>query len=56
MAKEIGQEPVKIKKELLGFVLNRMQYALMNECWRLISVHSQIILTLFLRIRWRGLT
>ena len=23
-------------RELPGFVLNRMQYALLNECWRLI--------------------
>jgi hypothetical protein len=26
----------KIFREIPGFVLNRMQYALLNECWRLI--------------------
>ena len=36
--KEIGEEPVLLKKEILGFALNRMQYALMNECWRLVEV------------------
>ena len=36
--KQIGQVAVKLKKELVGFALNRMQYALLNECWRLISV------------------
>merc|ERR1719402_896970 len=33
---EVGQGPVSLTKELPGFVLNRMQYALLNECWRLI--------------------
>jgi len=30
------QGPVSLSSELPGFVLNRMQYALLNECWRLI--------------------
>ena len=38
--KRIGQVAVKLKKELVGFALNRMQYALLNECWRLISVND----------------
>merc|ERR1712080_37993 len=33
---EVGQGPVSLSRELPGFVLNRMQYALLNECWRLI--------------------
>lgn len=37
LLKEIGLEPVHIKKELFGFALNNMQYALLNECWRLIE-------------------
>jgi len=34
--KEIGQVPVKLKKEVVGFGLNRIQYALLAECWRLV--------------------
>ncbi|XP_062575253.1 lambda-crystallin-like [Saccostrea cucullata] len=32
---EIGQVPVLVKKEIDGFVLNRIQYAIIGECWRL---------------------
>lgn len=35
--KEIGQTPVLLKKELVGFALNRIQYALLSECWRLLA-------------------
>jgi L-gulonate 3-dehydrogenase len=35
--KEIGQVPVKLKKEIVGFGLNRIQYALLAECWRLVQ-------------------
>jgi len=34
---EIGQAPVTLSKELPGFVLNRIQYAILSECWRLVS-------------------
>ncbi|XP_041976718.1 lambda-crystallin homolog isoform X1 [Aricia agestis] len=33
---EIGQEPVSLSKEIDGFVLNRIQYAILNEVWRLV--------------------
>merc|ERR1712142_22931 len=33
---QAGQGPVSLSREVPGFVLNRMQYALLNECWRLI--------------------
>ncbi|GAB6032551.1 hypothetical protein CHUAL_011444 [Chamberlinius hualienensis] len=33
---EIGQAPVTCKKEQNGFALCRMQYAVINECWRLV--------------------
>lgn len=33
----VGQVPVCMKKELPGFVLNRVQYAIINECWRLVT-------------------
>ncbi|XP_042912403.1 lambda-crystallin [Parasteatoda tepidariorum] len=32
---EIGQKPVVLKKELPGFALNRIQYALIDECYRI---------------------
>ena len=34
---EIGQTPVTVKKEIDGFCSNRMQYAVINEAWRLVS-------------------
>ncbi|CAG0919947.1 unnamed protein product [Notodromas monacha] len=34
---EIGQAPVVLRKEVMGFALNRIQYAILNECWRLVS-------------------
>lgn len=35
---EIGQKPVVLKKEISGFALNRVQYALLDECWRMVKV------------------
>jgi len=35
--KEIGQTPVTLKKEVPGFSLNRIQYAILNECWNQID-------------------
>nr|XP_042913631.1 lambda-crystallin-like [Parasteatoda tepidariorum] len=32
---EIGQKPVILKKEVPGFAVNRIQYALINECYRM---------------------
>lgn len=34
---EIGQKPVMLKKEILGFSSNRIQYAILNECWKQIA-------------------
>lgn len=31
------QEPVCLKKEVLGFAVNRLQFALLAEAWRLVS-------------------
>uniref|UniRef100_A0A0B6YTV8 3-hydroxyacyl-CoA dehydrogenase NAD binding domain-containing protein n=1 Tax=Arion vulgaris TaxID=1028688 RepID=A0A0B6YTV8_9EUPU len=36
LLKESGLVPVVLKKEIPGFVLNRIQYAIMGECYRLI--------------------
>ncbi|KAK6633830.1 hypothetical protein RUM43_001423 [Polyplax serrata] len=35
--KEIGQSPVLLNKEIDGFALNRIQYAILNEVWNLVS-------------------
>ena len=35
--KEIGQSPVMINREVDGFGLNRMQYAVIGEAWRLVA-------------------
>ncbi len=36
LIKEVGQAPVVLKKEITGFVLNRIQYAIMAEAYNLI--------------------
>uniref|UniRef100_A0A8C6ZAJ6 Crystallin lambda 1 n=1 Tax=Nothoprocta perdicaria TaxID=30464 RepID=A0A8C6ZAJ6_NOTPE len=38
LMKKIGQSPVKLNKEIEGFVLNRLQYAVISEAWRLVGV------------------
>ncbi|PSN40144.1 Lambda-crystallin [Blattella germanica] len=35
--KEIGQVPVCFNKEIEGFALNRIQYCILNEVWRLVA-------------------
>ncbi|XP_077197780.1 lambda-crystallin homolog isoform X2 [Paroedura picta] len=35
LMKKIGQSPVRLTKEIDGFVLNRLQYAIISEAWRL---------------------
>ncbi|XP_063807716.1 lambda-crystallin homolog [Pseudophryne corroboree] len=37
LMKKVGQSPVKLMKETDGFVLNRLQYAVISEAWRLIQ-------------------
>ncbi|XP_028027518.1 lambda-crystallin [Bombyx mandarina] len=34
---EIGQQPVSLTREIDGFVLNRIQYAILDEVWRLVD-------------------
>ncbi|XP_030379580.1 lambda-crystallin homolog [Scaptodrosophila lebanonensis] len=34
---EIGQKPVTLSREIEGFALNRIQYAILNETWRLVQ-------------------
>lgn len=38
LMKKLGQVPVTVKKEILGYVLNRIQYALLRECFSLVRV------------------
>ncbi|EYC00793.1 hypothetical protein Y032_0113g406 [Ancylostoma ceylanicum] len=35
--RSIGQEPVRLHHEVLGFAVNRLQYALLAEAWRLVG-------------------
>ncbi|XP_057659834.1 lambda-crystallin [Diorhabda carinulata] len=34
---EVGQMPVSLSREIPGFIINRLQYALLNETWNLVS-------------------
>ena len=34
----MGQSPIVVKKVMNGFVINRLQYALIMEAWRLVEV------------------
>ncbi|KAJ8785686.1 hypothetical protein J1605_007283 [Eschrichtius robustus] len=38
LMRKIGQSPVKLTKEVDGFALNRLQYAVISEAWRLVEV------------------
>uniref|UniRef100_D3TM79 3-hydroxyacyl-CoA dehydrogenase n=3 Tax=Glossina morsitans morsitans TaxID=37546 RepID=D3TM79_GLOMM len=37
LMEEIGQKPVTLSREIEGFALNRIQYAIINEVWRLVE-------------------
>uniref|UniRef100_A0A670I011 L-gulonate 3-dehydrogenase n=1 Tax=Podarcis muralis TaxID=64176 RepID=A0A670I011_PODMU len=37
LMKKIGQSPVRLTKEIDGFALNRLQYAIISEAWRLVG-------------------
>uniref|UniRef100_A0A6I8N607 L-gulonate 3-dehydrogenase n=1 Tax=Ornithorhynchus anatinus TaxID=9258 RepID=A0A6I8N607_ORNAN len=37
LMRRIGQSPVRIAREIDGFVLNRLQYAIIGEAWRLVD-------------------
>ncbi|XP_006894187.1 PREDICTED: lambda-crystallin homolog [Elephantulus edwardii] len=37
LMKQIGQSPIRVLKEMDGFVLNRIQYAIISEAWRLVD-------------------
>uniref|UniRef100_G1LCP5 L-gulonate 3-dehydrogenase n=2 Tax=Ailuropoda melanoleuca TaxID=9646 RepID=G1LCP5_AILME len=37
LMQKIGQSPVRVMKEIDGFALNRLQYAIISEAWRLVE-------------------
>ncbi|XP_066115087.1 lambda-crystallin homolog isoform X1 [Saccopteryx bilineata] len=37
LMQKIGQSPVRVLREVDGFVLNRLQYAVIGEAWRLVQ-------------------
>ncbi|XP_032694126.1 lambda-crystallin homolog isoform X4 [Lontra canadensis] len=37
LMQKIGQSPVRVMKEIDGFALNRLQYAVISEAWRLVE-------------------
>ncbi|KAJ6640598.1 Lambda-crystallin like, partial [Pseudolycoriella hygida] len=37
LMEEIGQKPVSLSREIEGFALNRIQYSILNEVWRLVA-------------------
>lgn len=40
LMQKIGQSPVRVLKEIDGFALNRLQYAIISEAWRLVEVRG----------------
>ncbi|XP_072014382.1 lambda-crystallin-like [Amphiura filiformis] len=54
LLEEVGQVPVTVNKEIRGFALNRVQYALVAECWRLIN-DGVITVEDMDRVMWAGL-
>ena len=40
LQKYIGQSPVVLRKEVPGFAVNRLQYALLVECANMIKVYN----------------
>lgn len=37
MMERVGQSPVTLRKEVAGFAVNRIQYAIINECWNMLK-------------------
>jgi 3-hydroxyacyl-CoA dehydrogenase len=37
LQEKVGQVPITVKREVEGFILNRLQAALLNEAWRLVQ-------------------
>ena len=52
LMQKIGQSPVRIMKEIEGFALNRLQYAIIGEAWRLVEVSGLLPASGSWRNRW----
>lgn len=37
LMQQVGQKPVNLKQEVPGFAVNRVQYAILNECFNLVK-------------------
>lgn len=44
LMQRVGQSPIVVKKVINGFVLNRLQYALIMEAWRLVEVIAEEVI------------
>lgn len=53
LMQKIGQSPVRVMKEIDGFALNRLQYAVISEAWRLVEVCGQLPASGSWRERWQ---
>lgn len=40
LMEKVGQSPITLRRESLGFALNRIQYAAINECWNMYQVQQ----------------
>ena len=49
--REVGMSPILVKKEVAGFVLNRLQYALVAEAFRLVEVSENMFSSLVIAKR-----
>ena len=53
LMQKIGQSPVRVMKEIDGFALNRLQYAVISEAWRLVEVRGLLPASGSWRGRWQ---
>ncbi|XP_051465371.1 lambda-crystallin homolog isoform X2 [Apus apus] len=52
LMKKIGQSPVKLNREVEGFVLNRLQYAVISEAWRLVDFLTAAVVQMLVWNLW----
>ncbi|KAM5278921.1 lambda-crystallin homolog isoform 3-T3 [Hipposideros larvatus] len=45
LMQKIGQSPVRVLKEIDGFALNRLQYAVISEAWRLVQLVAKVTIS-----------
>ena len=54
LMEDIGQSPITLRREALGFALNRIQYACINECWNMYKVTHAIYELLIVLVNIEG--